>query len=457
MRKMKPLPTRLQSKRSTTRVTAVSEDNDSSPRQHETEKSGDGDLIVCNHKLTVGDVFEVAISDTAKTRLVYFGKKDGYLLFADPTGSKQYRCTEHDAHFMLSSRETCTFLRNVFVFDGEEASRNAADLIEQTNWHRLRSLVDRNRHDLCNISIMSAPASEIVHKQKGGTCYAHACATAIRAVEARIIGRKLEPFQELVSAIVDAFGDDGGQQVDVLKKWCKNKNLHCGAAHRDERGAVLHALQSGRVVVASFELREYQWQLLSLFFKHNPSGVLTRADFERDSKREKDFTPELRKVGVHVVVLTGFCEKEGKVIYKIKNSWGADFASNGYFYVEADAFPDGFDKLTDVWFYVSDLPQEDIRNYLEHILRTKQSISVEDRNLIKVRGCSSRLMFVRATTQSRTQQGAHTTTERRAVARIQKLLSNADNVEITKNGRIKVLGLEFNFRVVSTVQRKKGS
>ena len=170
--------------------------------------------------------------------------------------------------------------------------------------------------------------------------------------------------------------------------------------------------------------------------------------------RYADFPPELRKEGGHAIVITGFCKKEGKVVYKIKNSWGKDFASDGFFHVEADAFPGGFHECLDVFFVVQDLPRNDIRNYLTHLMRRKSGIKVDEHGFIKVRGCSSQFKFAKASRSSLAKQKQFSLTEQRAVAKINKLVGNADNVEVSNSGRIKISESAFQFRAVSLVTRE---
>lgn len=49
--------------------------------------------------------------------------------------------------------------------------------------------------------------SQHPHLQKGGTCDANAIATIIRATEARIIGRKIEPHDVIVKRLVTKYGE----------------------------------------------------------------------------------------------------------------------------------------------------------------------------------------------------------------------------------------------------------
>lgn len=116
-----------------------------------------------------------------------------------------------------------------------------------------------------------------------------------------------------------------GPTSAALEEWCKEKSLRFSCFKEGHN--VAHALQPEHVVIASFELPEHQWKLLSMLFKCSPSGALTRADFERDSKQMTDFPPELHKFGGRSIVITGFCKRNGKIVCKSKSSWGEELAS----------------------------------------------------------------------------------------------------------------------------------
>eukprot|EP01084_Bolivina_argentea_P084660 153061_1 len=59
-------------------------------------------------------------------------------------------------------------------------------------------------HSGINGPMMNAPFRNMAepHMQNGGTCYANAVATAIRATEFRIIGRKPDAHKKLVKQII---------------------------------------------------------------------------------------------------------------------------------------------------------------------------------------------------------------------------------------------------------------
>ena len=59
-----------------------------------------------------------------------------------------------------------------------------------------------------------------VHKQSGGTCYAHAIAGAIVANQLRCFGWKAITHDELVSSMVQQFGKDGAHTSKVLQWLC---------------------------------------------------------------------------------------------------------------------------------------------------------------------------------------------------------------------------------------------
>lgn len=67
--------------------------------------------------------------------------------------------------------------------------------------------------------------SQTVHQQTGGTCYAHAVATAVRAAESRIVGRTPETHAEIVERIVSKHGSKGGRVKKVLEEECPKRCL----------------------------------------------------------------------------------------------------------------------------------------------------------------------------------------------------------------------------------------
>ena len=90
-------------------------------------------------------------------------------------------------------------------------------------------------------------------------------------------------------------GTSGGDTVSILHEWCEKKN---DLSHNKDDD-IIDALCSGHVVFAMFQLlHNYLWNCLSMVFKLNPSGVLTRADFERDSKQALDFPADMHEEDV---------------------------------------------------------------------------------------------------------------------------------------------------------------
>jgi len=125
------------------------------------------------------------------------------------------------------------------------------------------------------------------------------------------------------------------------------------------------------------------------------------SDFEKVSRCQSEFPSNLCKSSGHAVVVMGYSKDcQGKIVYKIKNSWGEDFASKGYFYIEADGLTCGFYEFVDVFYYVPYLPPADIRNYLVHLLSKDTLWRFDKSGLTELPGCSSRFEFVAATERS---------------------------------------------------------
>ena len=319
----------------------------------------------------------------------------------------------------------------------------------------LRQLLKSQNHKNSEAagSIKSVPVSEIAHKQTSGTCYAHACATAIRAAEARIVGRKLQSHDSLTEEIIKKYGTDGGHSETVLNDFCRKKGLGYGKKVGVDN--VLKCLEAGRVVVASFDLPEYHWMMFSAFFRENPKGVLTKKQFDLDARRATDFPPELRKEEGHTVVISGFHRAAGgTLVFKMKNSWGPSFADGGSFLVECDAAP--FIDFLDVFFCVEDLNSSDIRNFLLDCLKLKEEC--DDRvyfdTCIKVPGYSSKFDIVTddATLSCNDVSSQGNDEDEKAVSQIHDLLRQNASIEIDLNGIITLDGSKHKFRVLKTNQ-----
>jgi len=219
---------------------------------------------------------------------------------------------------------------------------------------------------------------------------------------------------------------------------------HLGCEQISGISNICAALKDGRVIVASFFLPCYKWHLFSAFFRENPSAILTRYHFQLDTRRERDFPPELRDVEGHTLVITGFGEnaKNGKVVLRLKNSWGEDFADKGYFKVEYDALE--FDRFTDVFYRVDLLTRLDISNYLIHLIVMAKGVNarVVDGQSIKVRGCGSYFKF----DQSMIHQ-SKTAKEQEAIAKIHKALNEIAGVQVSGEGEVSLSGSKYTFYV----------
>ena len=85
----------------------------------------------------------------------------------------------------------------------------------------------------------------------------------------------------------------------------------------------MKAVSERRPVVARFYLSGAQWDQFCQFYEENRRGILTRSYL--DSKHHSTCKP-----GGHAVVLTSYDAKS----LRLMNSWGDDWADNGFFRVQ---------------------------------------------------------------------------------------------------------------------------
>ena len=203
-----------------------------------------------------------------------------------------------------------------------------------------------------------------VSKQVGGTCFAHATATAILEAIKISKGLSIGLHKLIVKSIVAKFGHHGGDFIKVLNYQINlNPELHYKVLKPTAVEDVKRCITNDHCVMASFHLTHDEWQNFYHFFDaFDNTWVMDKCDIDKikcgthdvikDKKIKK--TGSNKKTG-HAVVIVGFgilkqkTEKSEYMVYwKIKNSWGKNYGDHGYF----RAFPDaiGFYRYAPVWY-----------------------------------------------------------------------------------------------------------
>jgi len=159
-------------------------------------------------------------------------------------------------------------------------------------------------------------------KQDERTCYANASAAVLHLAMKRIIGRDggYPDFFELRRELIAKYGEYGNPTKKVLEEVCPKYRLKCEKVDAID---AMKAVSEKRPVVARFYLSGAQWDQFYQFYEENPKGILTR--FYLDSKHHSTINP-----GGHAVVLTSY--DAGSL--RLMNSWGDDWADNGFFRVQ---------------------------------------------------------------------------------------------------------------------------
>merc|ERR1712118_344043 len=114
---------------------------------------------------------------------------------------------------------------------------------------------------------------------------------------------------------------EGYDVVEVLETICPRKRLQSAVRSPLE---VLDILED-RPLVACFWLTQRQWDRFSYFFERYPRGKLSSDDLGPAD-------PDERQDG-HAVAIIGYGQDRGVDYFKMKNSWGRDFADDGFFRV----------------------------------------------------------------------------------------------------------------------------
>lgn len=173
---------------------------------------------------------------------------------------------------------------------------------------------------ITNMSLRTVRISTEVHHQGDtGTCYAHACATMIRAALERR-GRTIVSFKSLKDDIVSKFGEAGGLCDEVLHKFCPRYGLDYRCLH--SIADVSQTLRHKRPVLLMFFLSSpKQWQKFYDFFETTPEGIFS----------DDDRYPANSESG-HAVVIN----KQTAKAFRYKDSHGVAAGDKGYKSISKD-------------------------------------------------------------------------------------------------------------------------
>ena len=199
-------------------------------------------------------------------------------------------------------------------------------------------------------------------KQIGGRCWAYSLCANIYLASCRVFGRKIPKFKDILDRLMknenawnDTKENQGRRVFEIAKKYLGDYKLRGREISASEaRNAVI----KGRPCLCGFYLDKRRWHNFSEFFEKHPKDILTRKILEENHPNCIIDNEE----GGHAVVLTEIEEN----CLKFLNSWGDSFGDKGYFRIENENVINF--KYMDIFWYESDLTQEERDNYNNNYL-----------------------------------------------------------------------------------------
>ena len=260
-------------------------------------------------------------------------------------------------------------------------SQNLNKFIDLMN-EAISELNDNNNTNNSLINIINTVKREIiVSDQKNNfkyknqitpkTCYANAVAASIFLASAKIIGRRKISFDKLREKIIKLASIIGKRYTPIILEIIADMcGFHfCEVNEEGARKAIIH----GRPCVARFGLNEEQWKRFLDFYKEKPYEILTEGimnpkNYQNKLEDEEKNNNEKNTIFGHAVVLTHISRN----YLKFLNSWGNDFADNGYFKIEKASVLNV--KFYDIFWTKSDLSIKEIEEFKKESLKIKDYI-----------------------------------------------------------------------------------
>ncbi len=166
-------------------------------------------------------------------------------------------------------------------------------------------------------------------RQIGDTCYANAMATVVHLAMKQIQEREggCPLFADIREALIQKYEPEGIGSKNIfsaLQQLCQGYRLKAKIVTEKE---AMKAVIEKRPVLVSYGLRKKEKDRFNQFYKNKPRGVLKNEDL---GIFHPALAPNLKELEGHAVVLTSF----GIDHLLFMNSWGTDWADNGFFRVQ---------------------------------------------------------------------------------------------------------------------------